>query len=78
MLMTKCEVLREYLENKTPKNELYENYICNFNEENVFTFEVNEEKINTETLTRELNEIGFIVLDLKKTDNKVFFRVKEV
>lgn len=77
--MTKCEALRECLENKTPINESYENYITNFSEENVFTFEANEEKINVGLLIKELNEIGFIVLDSKKINGThTFFRVKEI
>lgn len=79
MLTTKTEILMEFLKNKTPKNEYYENYICNLNEENVLTFEVNKENINIEKLKRELNEIGFVVLNSKKINKKtIFFRVKEI
>jgi hypothetical protein len=78
-LTTKAEALQALLHNKTPDNANYEDFVSNFNEENVFSFIVNKNNIDMVSLVREINEKGFIIIDVQDREKeRLFIRVKEV
>lgn len=78
MLTTKAEQLRTFLTHKTPIGSNYEDFVSSFIEENVYSFYVNEENVDIDTLIRDLAEQGFNVIQSEKRKNLTFFRVKEV
>jgi len=78
MLTTKADALRSLLSEKVPEEASFEDYISNFNEENVYTFIVNSQNIDVSTLMREISELGFFVINCDaKSSEKTFIRVKE-
>jgi len=69
MFRTKLDNLHDTLDNFTPLNKKYENYVSSFDDGNCCTFVINKDNIRTKQLYNEIRKCGFEIVARKKINN---------